>query len=53
MFLDHPNVTKTYGFFHDKSYFYILMEYMEEGSLYRIIKMNKKLTEEETKAKLF
>ena len=29
MFLDHPNVTKTYGFFHDKSYFYILMEYME------------------------
>ena len=28
MFLDHPNLVKLYGFFHDLTYFYIIMEYM-------------------------
>lgn len=32
-----------YGFFSDRTYFYILMEYMEEGSLYKHIKVQKKL----------
>lgn len=53
MYLDHPNVTKTYGFFQDKIYFYILMQYMEQGSLYRIIKLNKRINEDETKEKLY
>jgi serine/threonine protein kinase len=28
LFSNHPNVVKMYGFFCDKTYFYILMEYM-------------------------
>ncbi len=32
-----------YGFFHDSIHFYIIMEYMEEGSLYKYVKMNKRL----------
>ena len=35
-----------YGFFHDQTYIYILMEYMEEGSLYKSIKISKKLKDE-------
>ena len=27
-FASHPNIVKMYGFFSDKTYFYILMEYM-------------------------
>jgi aurora kinase len=25
-YLDHPNIAKVYGFFHDISYFYTIME---------------------------
>ena len=25
-YLDHPNIAKVYGFFHDSSYFYTIME---------------------------
>ena len=42
-FASHPNIVKMFGFFSDKTYFYILMEYMEEGSLYKHIKTQKKL----------
>lgn len=45
MFLSHSYIVKFYGFFHDTLHFYILMEYMEEGSLYKVIKMAKKLPE--------
>jgi len=41
-----------YGYFHDKTTFYIIMEYMEEGSLYKMIKLSKKLPENETAVKL-
>lgn len=37
MFLDHPNITKMYGFFDDSEYIYLIMEYMEEGTLYELI----------------
>lgn len=43
LYANHPNIVKMYGFFSDKTYFYIVMEYMEEGSLYKVIKMCKKL----------
>lgn len=29
IFASHPNIVKMYGFFSDRTYFYILMEYME------------------------
>ena len=34
MFLDHPNIVKLYGFFDDPEHIYLVMEYMEEGTLY-------------------
>ncbi len=43
LFANHPNVVKMYGFFHDQTHIYIIMEYMEEGSLYKFIKLSKKL----------
>ncbi len=43
LFLTHPNVVKFYGFFQDSLNFYILMEYMEDGSLYRLIKGGKRM----------
>ena len=42
-----------YGFFSDRLHFYILMEYMEEGSLYKHIKTVKKVKEEEAACKLY
>lgn len=52
-FANHPNIVKMYGFFCDRLHFYIMMEYMEEGSLYKHIKMQKKIKEDEASAKLF
>lgn len=34
MFLEHPNIVKLYGFFDDSENIYLMMEYMEEGTLY-------------------
>lgn len=36
--LNHPNVTKLYGFFHDEKRVYLLMEYMVNGELYKSLK---------------
>lgn len=36
----HPNVVEYYGSFVDKSYLYILMEYMSGGSCYEIMRFN-------------
>ena len=47
MFLEHPNVVKLYGFFDDTLNFYIIMEYMEGGNLFALIKKQKKLNETE------
>jgi serine/threonine protein kinase len=52
MFLDHPNIVKLYGFFDDSTHFYIVMEYMDGGNLFALIKKKKKLTEVETIEKL-
>ena len=45
MYASHPNIVRMYGFFCDQTHFYILMEYMEEGSLYKQIKTKKKIDE--------
>jgi len=42
MFLNHPKLVKMYGYFADSENFYMLVEYMEEGSLYSLMKKNKK-----------
>jgi serine/threonine protein kinase len=52
MFLNHPNIVQLYGFFDDNTHFYIVMEYMDGGSLFTLIKKNKRLTEEQTADKL-
>lgn len=36
--LNHPNLTKLYGFFHDEKRVYLLMEYMINGELYKVLK---------------
>lgn len=44
LFLNHPNIVRVYGCFSDKDHVYIMMEYMEEGSLYRLSKLNKRFS---------
>ena len=43
--LEHPNVVKLFGFFHDKATIYLIMELGSQGQLYKVIKEKKKLGE--------
>ena len=43
LLVDSPHVVKLYGFFDDDEHFYLLTEFMEEGSLYTHIKINRNL----------
>ena len=45
MYCNHPNIVRMFGFFSDTLHFYIMMEYMEEGSLYKHVKLKKKMDE--------
>lgn len=45
-FFNHNNIVKLYGFFSDSINIYLLMEYMEEGTLYTLLKKNKKFPEQ-------
>ena len=48
MFLDHPNILRLYHFFDDKDYIFLVMEYMEDGSLFNSMqKKTAKFTEKE------
>ncbi len=38
MYVDTPHVTKVYGYFCNVDKIYLIMEYMEEGSLFQLIK---------------
>ena len=38
--IDHPNVIACHGVFYEKSKFQIVMEYMDAGSLYDILKLS-------------
>lgn len=33
-FLNHPNIVQFYGVFHDKNYIYMILEYLESGTLF-------------------
>lgn len=35
MFFDHPNIVKLYGCFDDKDNLYLILEFMEEGTLFQ------------------
>ncbi|CCF60383.1 hypothetical protein KAFR_0K00280 [Kazachstania africana CBS 2517] len=35
--LNHPNLTKLYSFFHDEKRIYIVMEYLIQGELYKLL----------------
>jgi serine/threonine protein kinase len=48
MYLDHPNIVKLYGFFHDKDNIYLLLELGSSGQLYKVIKDKERLSEAST-----
>ena len=49
MYLSHPNILKLYHFFSDSSHIYLIMEYMEEGSLFDSMQKKTSIfTEKET-----
>lgn len=47
MFLEHPNIVRLYGFFDDPTHFYIVMEFMEGGNLFGLLKKRKRVGEGE------
>ena len=49
-FLDHRNIIKLYGFFHDDENIYLILEYAPDGELYKELKAtpNNRFTEEKT-----
>lgn len=45
LYLNHPNVVKLYGIFHDYENVYLVMEYCSGSHLYNVIKQRKQFTE--------
>ena len=44
-FCNHENILKVYGFFDDSEFIYLILEYMEEGTLFSYLKTRKTLAE--------
>ena len=44
--LRHPNILRLYGFIHDKSKIYLIMEYAPKGELFKILRENDHFDEE-------
>ena len=51
-YLKHQNIIQLYGVFDDEDHIYLILEYMEEGTLYNCLKKKKKLSETEVSFKL-
>jgi aurora kinase len=51
-FLSHSNILTIYAHFEDSKHIYLVLEYMEEGTLFSHLKKNKKLGEKEVAAKM-
>lgn len=49
-FLNHKNILRIYGFFDNSTHLFIVLEYMEQGTLYSQLKKNKILSEVEAAA---
>lgn len=50
--LNHPNILKLYGFFADQENIYLILEYMEEGTLYGHLRREKSLEQADASKKL-
>ncbi|KAI8091220.1 kinase-like domain-containing protein [Gilbertella persicaria] len=46
--LNHPNITRLYGYFHDKEQIYLVLEYAGDSDLYTCLESHKRFTETET-----
>lgn len=51
-FLNHQNILSLYASFDDKTHVYLVLEYMEEGTLFTHFKKNKTLPEAEVAKKM-
>lgn len=47
LYVSHPNIIQTYGYFFDTDNLYILQELMTEDELYKIMKRKRVLSEEQ------
>ena len=45
MYLNHPNIVKLYGFFHDETNIYLIMEACLDGQLFKVMKEKKNFEE--------
>lgn len=50
--LVHPYILKIYGCFDDKTHIYLVLEFMEQGTLYNYLKKHKKLPEIDASSKV-
>lgn len=46
--LDHPNIVKIFEFFEDQDFIYIIMEFLEGGELFNMLKTKKTFSEKES-----
>lgn len=51
-FLNHPNITSIYHQFDDKNHIYLVLEYMEQGTLFSQLKKTKILKESDVATKI-
>jgi serine/threonine protein kinase len=47
LYCNHENILKLYGVFDDADHIYLVLEYMEEGTLFQLLKRRKTLPEPE------
>lgn len=40
-FCEHQNILTLYGYFDDKEHIYLVLDYMEEGTLFKLLKQKK------------
>lgn len=40
-FLSHPNITQMYNLFDDETHIYLVLEFLEEGPLFKQLKKTK------------
>lgn len=51
-YLNHPNILKLYGVFSDEENIYLILEYMEEGTLYSMLRKRKTMKQADASHKL-
>lgn len=45
MYLNHENILSLFHFFEDRNFLYLVLEYMDEGTLFAHLKKSKRLPE--------